>query len=191
MSGKKTKKRSVSTGKRIFDCITTILVALVVLLAALMAGVRLIGLQPYAVLSGSMEPVYPVGALLYVKPCDASEVAVGDVITFVLNEDLVVATHRVVAVDTENGRFRTKGDANDSEDGAPVLFGNLIGKPVFSVPLLGYLSVYLSKAPGKYIGIAFVVLLVLLLFLPDILGKNKKKSSKKPLKKGTDAEQET
>lgn len=31
------------------------------------AGVRLVGLTPFAVLSASMEPQYPVGSLIYVQ----------------------------------------------------------------------------------------------------------------------------
>lgn len=44
---------------------TIVLVALVALVIAF-AGVRLAGLTPYAVLSGSMEPEFPVGSLIYV-----------------------------------------------------------------------------------------------------------------------------
>ncbi len=159
---KQTKK-----GKRVAGVVSTVFVVLVVGLAVLMLGVRVVGLQPYAVLSGSMEPQIPVGALLYVKPCSADDVAVGDVITFVLNEDLMTATHRVVAIDTEAGTFTTKGDANETEDGAPVSFQNLIGKPLFAIPLVGYLSAYLSTWTGKIVGIGTVLLLLLILFLPE------------------------
>ena len=46
--------------------LSTAFVAAVVLLAVLLAGVRLVGLTPYTVLSGSMEPTYhvPVAALV-------------------------------------------------------------------------------------------------------------------------------
>lgn len=55
------------TIKRIWNWISSILVAAVVLLAVALVGVRIVGLQPYVVLSGSMEPTYPVGSLIYVK----------------------------------------------------------------------------------------------------------------------------
>ena len=42
--------------KKAWDIITTILVIAVVVFVILLAGVRLVGLKPYAVLSGSMEP---------------------------------------------------------------------------------------------------------------------------------------
>ena len=98
-----------------------------IMVAFLLVGVRLLGVEAYAVLSGSMEPTYPTGSLIYVKPVSPEAIREGDPITFVLNEDLVVATHRVVTVDEENRSFITKGDANDAVDGAPVRFENLLG----------------------------------------------------------------
>ena len=77
-----------------------ILVALTVAAAALVvafAGVRLVGLTPYAVLSGSMEPELPVGSLVYVRAVDPSEVVVGDTITFKLESGTLV-THGTVAL---------------------------------------------------------------------------------------------
>ena len=56
--------------KKIWDWISGILVAVVVLLAIALVGVRVVGLQPYVVLSGSMEPAYHVGSLIYVKSVD-------------------------------------------------------------------------------------------------------------------------
>ena len=93
----------------------------------LIAAPMLAGYRPVVVLSGSMEPTYPTGALIYVKDVKPQDVKVGDPITFVLNEELTVATHRVIEVNTADGWFRTQGDANDSPDGSPVLFENLIG----------------------------------------------------------------
>lgn len=157
--------------KKIFDTVTTILVVLVVIFAVFLMGSRLVGLQVYHVISPSMEPNYSVGDLIYVKAVDPDSVKVGDPITFVLNEDLTVATHRVVAIDRENRQFTTKGDANKTEDAAPVHFNNLIGVPVFAIPLLGYVSAYIQSPPGMYVAIAFGVLLLAVVFLPDLLMK--------------------
>ena len=67
--------------KKIWDITTTVLVAIVVIFAVLLVGMRLVGVQVYSVISGSMEPEYPVGALIYVKEVGPAEVKVGDVIT--------------------------------------------------------------------------------------------------------------
>ena len=161
--------------KKIWDTVTTTLVILVVIFAIFLMGSRLVGLQVFNVISGSMEPTYSVGDLLYVKTVDPDSVKVGDPITFVLNEDLVVATHRVVAVDRENRQFITKGDANETEDANPVHFNNLVGVPVFAIPLLGYVSAYIQNPPGMYVAIAFGVVLLAAVFLPDLITKKKEK----------------
>lgn len=157
--------------QKVWNAVTTVLVILVVVLALLLVGVRLVGLRPMCVLSGSMEPTYHVGSLIYVKPCAPEDVQVGDPITFVVNEDLDVVTHRVVSIDAENQHFYTKGDANDAPDGAPVYFKNLIGRPVFTIPYLGYVSHWVSNPPGMYLAIALALVLIILTFLPDVLRK--------------------
>ncbi len=172
---------------KVWNGFTWAVVAAAVLLAVLFVGVRLFGLMPYCVLSGSMEPKYMTGSLIYVKDADPSEVEVGDTITFVLNEDLVVATHEVYDIDCENGMFFTQGIANINSNGeiqhdaSPVLYENLIGKPVFTVPYLGYVSSYLSAPPGMYIGISVAAALFILMFLPDLFKamNEEEKSDKK------------
>lgn len=159
--------------KKCWEMISTVLVVLLVLCAVFLMGTRLVGYQVFNVLSGSMEPTYSVGDLLYVKSVDVNEIQEGDVITFILNEDLVVATHRVVEVDAENQHFYTKGDANDTRDAAPVHFNNVIGVPHFAIPLLGYVSDFIQHPPGTYITIAAVTALILLVFLPDLLFRKK------------------
>lgn len=157
--------------QKVCNAISTAAVVLVVILALLLVGVRLVGLRPMCVLSGSMEPTYHTGSLIYVKPCAPEDVQVGDAITFVLNEDLDVVTHRVISIDAENEHFYTQGDANDAPDGAPVYFKNLIGRPVFTIPYLGFVSHWVSNPPGMYLAIAIAIVLIVLAFLPDMLRK--------------------
>lgn len=164
--------------KRMWDWITTALVAIVVILALLLVGARLIGLHVFSVLSGSMEPTYHVGSLIYVKNVDPYELKSGDVITFMLDED-TVATHRIVEVvpdenDSTVVRFRTKGDANDVEDGGLVHYKNVIGTPVFTIPKLGYVANYIQNPPGMYVAISVGAIMVLLVFLPDLFAEDKK-----------------
>ena len=163
----------VKSMKKIWDVVSTVLVALIVAFAVFLMGSRLVGFQVFNVVSGSMEPTYSVGDLLYVKEVDPDAVKVGDPITFVLNEDLVVATHRVVRIDAQARHFYTKGDANETADAAPVHFNNLIGVPQFSIPLLGYVSAYIQNPPGTYVAIGVVAVLLVAVFLPDFLPKKK------------------
>ncbi len=160
--------------KKLWSIASTVLVVLMVLCAVFLMGSRLLGFQCYTVISGSMEPQYSVGDLIYVKKTDPNTIQVGDPITFLLNEDLVVATHRVVKIDGENQRFYTKGDANQIADSEPVHFNNVIGVPRFSIPKLGYVSDFVQNPPGMYITIGAGAVLILLVFLPDLLGKKKK-----------------
>lgn len=171
--------------KKIWNVISSILVALVVLLAIALVGVRLVGIKTYAVMSGSMEPVYPTGSLLYVKSVDPKELKVGDSITFMLDED-TVATHRIIEIipDEEDSsviRFRTQGDANDSPDGTPVHCKNVIGKPMFAIPYLGYFAHVVQNPPGLYLAIGAAGILVVLVFLPDFFKDDKKGKNETPL----------
>ena len=177
----------MKTLKTIWNIITTVLVALVVILAILLVGVRLVGLTPYVVLSGSMEPTYHTGSLIYVKKVDPFTIEAGTPITFMMDED-TIATHRVVGVvpDEEDStviRFRTKGDANDAEDGTLVHYKNVIGTPVFSIPYLGYVSDYITNPPGMYIGFTVLGIIILMLFAPDLLRAADKADKKAEEKK--------
>ncbi len=173
--------------KRVWNIVSSVLVAAVVILALLLVGARVVGLQVFTVLSGSMEPTYHTGSLIYVKKVDPYTIREGDPITFLLDEN-TVATHRVVEVipDEEDStvvRFRTKGDANDVEDGSLVHYKNVIGTPVFSIPYLGYVANYIQNPPGTYIAISVGAILLLLVFLPDIFsddGKGKKAKAAAP-----------
>ncbi len=171
------------TAKKVWNIITTIVVALAVTFALLLVGARLFGLQVYSVLSGSMEPTYHTGALLYVQKADPFAISSGRAITFMLDEN-TIATHRVVEVvpdgdDASVVRFRTKGDANDVEDGGLVHYKNVIGTPVFSIPYLGYVASYIQNPPGMYVAIAAGAILLLLVFVPDVLDGGEKSRKKK------------
>ena len=182
----------MKTVRKIWDVVTSVLVAAVVVLAVLLVGARLVGFQVFTVLSGSMEPTYHTGSLIYVKEVDYKEIEPGQVITFMLDED-TVATHRVVEVvpDEEDStvlRYRTKGDANDSEDGSLVHYKNILGTPVFTIPYLGYLANYIQNPPGMYIAISVGAVFLLLVFLPDLIFDDEEEKEGK--KKGKEQEDE-
>ena len=176
--------------KKAWNIVSSILVALVVILALLLVGARVVGLQVFTVLSGSMEPTYHTGSLIYVKKVDPYTIEEGQPITFMLDED-TLATHRIVGVvpDEEDPsviRYRTKGDANENEDGGLVHYKNVVGTPVFTIPKLGYLANYIQNPPGTYIAISAGAILMLLMFLPDLFAPEEpaadkpKKAKKNP-----------
>jgi len=172
--------------KPVWNWITSIIVVLAVVFALLLVGVRLIGWQVFTVLSGSMEPTYHVGSLIYVKDVDYTDLKVGDPITYMVNENTVV-THRIIEVlvdeeDPNTIRYFTKGDANSAADGSSVHYKNIIGKPVFSIPYLGYVSHYIQNPPGTYVAIAAGAILILLVFLPDVFSTEEDEETQKKKK---------
>ena len=177
------------TAKKLLQIISTILVALVVLLAVALVGVRLAGIRTFTVLSGSMEPTYHVGSLIYVKKVDPTTIRPGQVITFMLDEN-TVATHRVVEVvpdedDPSTLRFRTKGDANDAEDGSLVHYKNVIGTQAVGVIMganVGTTVTSLMLSVKLDFGMIFACVGLLLTFLPDLLSGGSDKGQGKHIR---------
>ena len=143
----------MNVARRIYRMITTVVLSVVVLLAVMLVGVRLVGLTPYTVISGSMEPTYPVGSLLYVQSVDPTTLQAGDPVTYYMSGGQVV-THR---------------DANNIADNSLLQPAQVIGRPVLAVPLLGYLSWFIQNPPGTYIAIAAVLVVLSLGSLMDLL----------------------
>lgn len=151
--------------QRAWNIFLAICVVIAAALAVAFAGVRLIGLTPYAVLTGSMEPELPVGSLIFVRSVDPADIQVGDDITFKLQSGSL-ATHQVWKVDTAAQTFYTQGIANKDQDGnimhdgAPVAWSNVVGSPVFCIPYLGYINRFCTTPPGMYILGAAVALVI-------------------------------
>ena len=159
--------------KKIGNIISSLI--LIVLLAAVSVFVapKLFGVTPMVVLSGSMEPTYPVGSLIFVEKTDPANLEKGDNITFRLGDSDSVVTHRVIKNDVETKQITTKGDANKSEDASPVMYSNVVGKAMnFALPLLGYIGVFMNST-GGYIVIG--VLLLALIIVSMLSGDKKRK----------------
>ena len=117
---------------------------------------RVLGMQPYAIVSGSMEPAYPTGSLVYAQPTAGKDLQVGDVAAFWRDEDVII--DRVDPIDIVGEGFVGKGDANDDVDLRPVLFRDVLGRVVFSVPGVGYFLMALGPVTGKLL-LGWVVLM--------------------------------
>lgn len=126
----------------------TLLTAAVGLLALLVVIPRLTGSTAYTVLTGSMEPDYPPGTLIVVKPTPGDQLTAGDVITFQpVSGNPAVITHRIVSTfydSAGNRRFITKGDANKVQDDTQLVEGQIRGKLIYSVPYAGRINSVLS-----------------------------------------------
>ena len=118
--------------------VLTWLVYIAIAAALLIAAPLIFEYKPVVVLSGSMEPAYPVGSILYYKSAGFEDINEGDAITFSIGEGSY-ATHRVVEKDEGARSFVTKGDNNPSNDANPVEYGRVAGKALgFALPYAGY-----------------------------------------------------
>ncbi len=138
------------------------------------------GFTSMIVLSGSMSGDAPdhieVGDMIITKSVNASELKVGDVITFMENGTTTV-THRIMAIN-EDGTFTTKGDANNAEDQIPVEKENIIGKFWFRIPKLGDAAMFAQTPTGMLVVIGVPLVLYILLDMVLRARQNKKDKQK-------------
>lgn len=168
----KTKKRSARYFvKQTFLALSTLLFAIVVIIAAFTIITPHFGWVHSIVYSGSMEPAINVGGIVIIRPVDTDTVRVGDVITFKVegNEDLMI-THRVVEVinNGDGNQFLTKGDANEGNDIAPVSSENVVGKVWLDIPYLGYFMDFMHKPLGFGLVIGIPAIIIVLMEVRSI-----------------------
>lgn len=179
--------------KRTLKIVSAVLMVIVLILAMLLVGVKLFGIDVLAITSPSMEPKYPTGSLIYISDVDkVSDLKIGDVITYKIGDD-TTATHRIKEIipdenDPKILRFRTKGDNNDTYDGKLVEFENVRGKVVFCIPLLGYLAMYMQTRAGSIVAIAVALAVITFVMIVDIITDDNDKKRKNKSEKGEENE---
>ncbi len=158
------------TGK-VINIICKTLSTLILIIAIGCAGSlilpQLAGYKIYSVVSGSMEPKYPVGSVVYIKPVEFDKIEVGDPIAFHWGSKKVV-THQVVEINKENQTFTTQGVANNVADGSPVAYSDVIGKGVYNIPFIGYITIYMQTVTGYLIAGCILIFIILLYIIPEI-----------------------
>lgn len=162
--------------KVIQNGITVILVGIIAILLLVFFVPQCLGYQPYNVQTGSMEPAFPVGSMIYVKSTPFEELKVGDVVTFRTSADGGwIVTHRISRIDKETATIVTKGDANNTEDGA-ILYSAIIGKVAnFALPFVGGLVAQYQHGNGKIFTIMGIVILLAFSFVLDLVAKRLEK----------------
>jgi signal peptidase len=104
-------------------------------------SVGVFSIFPTAIVSGSMLPQIGIGDVVIVKKTPADAIKVGDVIQF--KSGNIKIAHRVVEIGkNEEGKrvLWTKGDANRNRDVDPVLPEQVIGKVIYKVPKVGWIT---------------------------------------------------
>ncbi|MBX3094473.1 MAG: signal peptidase I [Cryobacterium sp.] len=149
MSGRRTRIREHGVLYYLGVGLSIGLLGLVALLGALAIVVPAVtGSTPMTVLTSSMEPTYPPGTLVIVKPIDEADIRIGDAITYqIASGKPEVVTHRVVSVISSSDgdrRFLTKGDNNASPDAAAVQPVQIRGKVWYAIPWIGYVNNFVS-----------------------------------------------
>ena len=130
----------------------TLMLSVVAAAAALLIVPKAVGGRPLTVLSGSMVPTFDPGDAVVIRPVDVDELEIGDVITFQeTSGEPELITHRIIGVSfgSAGREFVTRGDANGAADAAPVTEAQVRGEVWYTVPLVGYASVWTA---GDLIG---------------------------------------
>lgn len=162
----------------VFSFLSTFIVSAVVIIAVGMIALNLFGFELFTVESGSMSPEYPKDSVVFVKDVPPEQLREGDVVTYVMDAHGTLVTHRVVETDAETETLITKGDANSSNDPSPVMWGNVVGRVEFGLPVLGAaLRIIQSEAARPYL-IAAVVVFGAVSIAGDIAEKRRKKKEK-------------
>ena len=95
---------------------------------------NIFGYTFFEVATGSMSNTIEIGDVVIVKI--TKEVQENEIIVY--SEDNNIITHRLITKD-ENGKFITKGDANNSED-KPIEETQILGKVIYIIPKIGILK---------------------------------------------------
>lgn len=125
-----------------------------------------LGMRPVIVLSGSMEPEFMSGDLIFIENADIDLLQEGDVICYL--EEGTAVTHRIAGISSEDGsiRYITRGDANNSDDQNQVeqsqVQGIYNGKKISGA---GDFVMFMQSTTGMII---FIVCPVILLIVGDV-----------------------
>ena len=127
----------------IISLIALILVPVLYISLSMIAG----SMKLFIVLSESMVPVMLVGDAIIVERVNAEDISVGDIMTFYRGKNATVS-HRVVEIYGSGNdiTFQTKGDNVKVKDPFVVKSEDVVGKAVFKIPYVGYLTKF-SKKP--------------------------------------------
>jgi signal peptidase len=159
--------------ERLANRLTTLAFVIAVVVVGLMLVPGLLGLQRYAIVSGSMEPTIPKGSVVYDELVPVEDLRVGDVITFVPPPEYHISqpvTHRIVEIETgkENSTapgkltFRTKGDANEAMDAwTMVLDQPRQTRVAHHLPWIGYVYIALGQRWVQLLVVGIPALLII------------------------------
>jgi len=152
-----------------------VLMTLILIVGGIFIVLYIIGIEPYVVETGSMEPAIKRGSLSFInKHVSYESIKENDVIAYTAPTGSKV-THRAIKI-TDDG-IETQGDKNNNSDGISTTKGNYIGKNIFSIPKLGYVVKIIQTTRGRVILITVIIVILVAGFLLDD-GKKGKREKK-------------
>lgn len=119
----------------------------------------ILGYKAYIITTDSMKPTIRTGDIVIIKNIKEENLKIDDIITFKRDKDII--THRLIEIqETEQGkRFITKGDNNNVKDLKEVLYNEIEGVKVLSIPKVG--NLILALEDNTYIILIINVILII------------------------------
>ncbi len=148
-------------------------------LLLLIAIVSICGAKGYSIASNSMQPKLSKGDVVFVKEVPFEELEKGDIVTVEFKvKDGTTYTHRIVSIDYDKKEIFTAGDKTGLIDQESADAEQIKGKVWFSLPLLGYPSLWLTSTNHvAIIGILVLVVMAISFFVSRFY-KNKTRGDK-------------
>lgn len=133
------------------------------------------GYRSLIVQSGSMEPTIMTGDVIIIAK--ANDYVKNDVITF-QDEEGLITTHRLITIaEKEPKVYSTKGDANRVSDDASVVFDQIMGKVILTVPKLGYFLIFVRSKIGMTVFVGIPALLIIIDEIANIIAATKRQKA--------------
>eukprot|EP00055_Hartaetosiga_balthica_P003154 m.6703 g.6703 ORF g.6703 m.6703 type:complete len:237 (-) comp2637_c0_seq1:135-845(-) len=160
--------RNLSSRQLLFQILNFVLIVLSALMIWKGMVVALESESPIVVvLSGSMEPAFQRGDLLFLSYHKDIPIRVGEIIVFKVNGRDIPIVHRIIKVHEDNDgnvKFLTKGDNNRVDDRGLYAPGQMwlspedvIGRAEGFAPYVGMVTIIMNDFPA----LKFVMLIVL------------------------------
>ena len=114
------------------------------------------GIGLSVVLTGSMVPTLNVNDVVVIKSYDSY--SVGDIVVFQKDGDMVI--HRMIEYDEAEEMIKTKGDANNVDDGYTSIDA-VKGKYLFKIGFIGVIVNAVKSLPGMILILGFAIFLMI------------------------------
>lgn len=186
------KKQKTSIGHKTMTVIGTIMC--IILIPILVINCTLIiksymnkeevpsvgGVFPLIVLTDSMAPEIEGGDLIICNNYEVDKVQEGDIIAFFdpAGNGTSIVTHRVLEVTEQDGEvaFKTKGDANNTEDKMLVPAENFVGVYKTRIAGAGNIAMFMQSTTGL---VVCVILPIILLVAYDVIRRRMYEKNRK------------